>query len=666
MEDEAKVHTNVSRGSKFLIDLSVLSLAYWLAFLLRFETVIPLQMFKRLMFTWPYVIALQYVFTMAFSVPTLSWTFIGLKEAKRILCALLAANGVLLALRFLSAANLSSWEHLNYALVPLGIIIIDFALCFLGICGVRIFFRLRNENASRDFPPAQHKVRKRTLLIGAGRSGLQVAKEIEERADLGIEPVGFLDDDPLSHGTVLHGLRVLDSIEYLPEVCGKYRIEQALITSSEYDGSMVRRIMQLCTECGVSAKVIPSLYEIVGGTFNLSRIRQVNIEDLLRRAPVRLDSQAVSEQVAGRVVLVTGAGGSIGQELCRQLIRNGPARLVLLERSENGLFEVHRKLAQANPDAELAPVLADVTDQQRMREVFCAFRPHILYHAAAHKHVPMMEWNPGEAIKNNLFGTSAMADLAEEFQLAAFVMISTDKAVNPSSVMGATKRAAEMYLQALAQKSRTRFMTVRFGNVLGSASSVVPIFQEQILQGGPVTVTHPDMLRYFMTIPEATQLVLQAGAMGEGGEVFALDMGKPVRIVDLAKDLIRLSGLSPNDIEIRFTGTRPGEKIEEELWMKPELVARTDHAKIFVTKLEPRVLAEIREHLGLLHAAVARGQPAEILELLKGLVPEFNSASAEPSRVLATETTQAKERADLMNFLDSSAGVEPRQTPKLS
>ncbi|CAN5915290.1 hypothetical protein BH11MYX3_BH11MYX3_41220 [soil metagenome] len=320
---------------------------------------------------------------------------------------------------------------------------------------------------------------------------------------------------------------------------------------------------------------------------NLSRIREVAIEDLLGREPVQLDEAIVGGEIGARVVLVTGSGGSIGSELCRQVCRFGPERLILVERFENALFEIHRELASAFPHLRIDPVIADVTDAARMEQIFNDSKPELVFHAAAHKHVPMMEWNPGEAVKNNIGGTRNLADLSDRFGVQRFVLVSTDKAVNPTSVMGATKRVAEIYTQALSRRSATKFVTVRFGNVLGSAGSVIPIFREQIARGGPVMVTHPEMRRYFMTIPEASQLVLQAGAMGEGGEIFILDMGEPVKIVDLARDLITLSGLRPEeDIEIRFSGVRAGEKLFEELSTDAEHADKTKHPKVFIGRIK--------------------------------------------------------------------------------
>jgi FlaA1/EpsC-like NDP-sugar epimerase len=362
---------------------------------------------------------------------------------------------------------------------------------------------------------------------------------------------------------------------------------------------------------------------LVGGEINLTRIRDVAIEDLLRRETVVLDDAAIATQLRGRVVVVTGAGGSIGSEICRQVCRFGPKQLVLFERSENALFEVHRELREAYPELSIEPCLADVCERERIATLFAIHRPAVVFHAAAHKHVPMMEWNPSEAVKNNALGTRLLADLAHAHGVECFVMISTDKAINPTSVMGATKRVAELYVQALGESSTTRFVTVRFGNVLGSNGSVVPIFKEQIARGGPVTVTHPDMRRYFMTIPEACQLVLEASAMGQGGEIFILDMGEPVKIVDLAKDLIQLSGFGENEIEIVFTGVRPGEKLYEELSTAHEHAEKTRHPKILIGKTQAASLEEMQVAMGRLSKVTQSCTRTEVCQALRGIVPEY-------------------------------------------
>jgi FlaA1/EpsC-like NDP-sugar epimerase len=477
---------------------------------------------------------------------------------------------------------------------------------------------------------------KLTLLVGAGQGGVLIAQEIARRPDLGILPVAFVDDDPVKQGAVIHGIKVMGTTRDLRRLAQRHQASQALITVSNAPGSAIRRITESCKEAGLTVKIVPGAYEIVGGRVNLSRIREIAIEDLLRREQVKLNADAVADVVRGQPVMVTGAGGSIGSELCRQVAAYGPSRLVLVERAENSLFEIHSELCSRFSGLELVPCVADITDVPRITQVFREQRPMIVFHAAAHKHVPMMEWNAAEAVKNNVLGTQIVADLADDLAVERFVMISTDKAVNPTSVMGATKRAAELYVQALSDNSATHFATVRFGNVLGSAGSVIPIFRRQIQNGGPITVTHPDMTRYFMTIPEAVQLVTQAAALSQGGETFILDMGQPVRIIDLAHDLIRLSGLEPDkDIEVRFTGIRPGEKLFEELSTMSEGIERTAHPKIFTGTYASPHLPGLRAHFETFGELCRTANAEAIRQALTQLVPEYGDDGVDsepPSR----------------------------------
>jgi FlaA1/EpsC-like NDP-sugar epimerase len=455
-----------------------------------------------------------------------------------------------------------------------------------------------------------------------------VAREIAQRPELGIEPVGFVDDDPKKVGMILQGLRVLGTTADLESSIHTSGATQALIAIGYLSGPEIRRITQLCYTCGIHAKAIPGIRDMVGGRLDLKAIRDVAIEDLLRRDPINLDTRAIAEIVADRTILVTGAGGSIGSQLCRSLCEYSPANLVLVDQAENGLFNLHRQLLHDFPQATIAPCVADICDHLRLQRIFARWSPELVFHAAAHKHVPLMEWNPGEAIKNNVLGTRTLANLADAFEVNRFVMISTDKAVNPTSVMGVSKRVAEIYIQALSQQSATQFVAVRFGNVLGSAGSVIPIFKEQLSRGGPITVTHPDMERFFMTIPEACLLVLQAASMGRGGEIYILDMGQPVKIVDLARDLIRLSGMSLDDVEICFTGMRPGEKLSEVLSRTEEQVEKTLHSKILVGRLCAQNCSEVNCHIDELESFVNNGQLDRIFLKLKEMVPEFEYTSS--------------------------------------
>ncbi len=608
------------RVSRDAVDLSVLALALALAFVLRFEGDIPGNMLKRLALTAPYIVTLQYLVLLALGIPRFSWRFVGLREVTRIAIGATIASSVLVAGRLLFAAleDYVAWAY--YLAIPSGVIALDWMLVLLGISGVRALRRILGERSELGSHPAT-KRRIPTMLVGAGEAGLIVVRNISSRPNLGMEAVGFLDDDPAKQGSVVHGVPVLGTTADLAALCEAHNAEQVLITIAHASGPDIRRIAQLCESIGITPKIIPAIQEIVAGEISINRIRDVAIDDLLRRPTVKLDEATISDQLRGRVVLVTGAGGSIGSELCRQVARFMPRRLVLVEQAENALFNIDREMRETT-EIDVVACVANVCDRPRMDEIFESQKPELVFHAAAHKHVPLMEANPAEAIKNNVFGTRTLADAASAHGVAAFVMISTDKAVRPTSIMGATKRAAEIYVQTLASHSRTRFVSVRFGNVLGSQGSVVPIFREQIARGGPVTVTHPDMRRYFMTIPEASQLVLQAGTMGRHNEIFILDMGEPVLIVDLARDLIRLSGLKPgDDIKIQFTGIRPGEKLYEELSTIGEL-DRTVHPDILVERSEPPTPEAVEQAFSELAEALREKDESKLRAALVRLIPE--------------------------------------------
>jgi FlaA1/EpsC-like NDP-sugar epimerase len=625
-------------------DVAVLALAFVVAWALRFEGAIPSEYKHRMALTLPYVVTLQLAILFGSGVPRVAWRYVGMRDALQILKVATLATLALVAVRLTVGALMDTYPVFHHALIPSGVIVIDGLLVMLGLSGVRVARRFaseRNEATRRSIDAiATNQVTKRTILVGAGRAGAIVAQEIQKRPDLGIEAVGFVDDDTLKIGTVIHGVPVLGGIADLVSLLAEHDVSQALITIAELPGKDVRRIRELCDQADVPVKIVPSVSEIVGGRINLSRMRDVAIEDLLRRSPVVLENDAINSVVRGRTVLITGAGGSIGSEMCRQICKFQPRRIILVERGENSLFHIDRELRARDLGIEIVPVVADITDERRLDRIFASTKPEVVFHAAAHKHVPMMELNVSEAARNNVLGTKTLADIADRHGVSEFVMISTDKAVNPTSVMGATKRMAEIYVQALSQRSRTRFVAVRFGNVLGSNGSVVPIFQEQIERGGPVTVTHPEMRRYFMTIPEACQLVVQAAAIGKGGEIFVLDMGEPVRIVDLATDLIKLSGLRPGeDIEIVFSGVRPGEKLFEELATADEDADATRHPKIFVGRIKPHELSQVAARLRDLENGVTRGDDEAVRKTLTDLIPEFRP-TIPPRAATPSETTK--------------------------
>lgn len=630
----------LNRTARVIIDLLVISTAYWLAWMFRFEFQIPRVARPVALMTWPCVLGLHYAALVWWGVPNMAWRYINIRDVARILVSVLASSLVAVALRL--AHLLPSTNNV----IPLSTLAMDFVLVFVGLVGVRASWRTFGELRDRK-KRAPGGQRHRVLLVGAGEAGVLVARELASRPDLGLKAVGFVDDNRLKVRTRIAGLPVLGTTAELGDIAARLRIRRALITIANATGAQIRRIAELCRDAGLETKIIPGIYEIVGDKVNLTRVREVAIEDLLGRDPVNLDEQVVGASLRSRVVVVTGAGGSIGAELCRQICRFGPARLVLIERFENALFEIHRELAAAFPHLAIEPRVADIGDIDRVAQIFDESKPDIVFHAAAHKHVPMMEWNPGEAVKNNVGGTRTLATLSDRYGVQRFVLISTDKAVNPTSVMGATKRVAEIYLQAFSHQSATRFVTVRFGNVLGSAGSVIPIFRQQIAAGGPVLVTHPEMQRYFMTIPEASQLVMQAGAMGQGGEIFILDMGKPVKIVDLARDLITLSGLKPGaDIEIRFNGIRPGEKLFEELSTEAECAEKTRHPKVFIGRIKPHEWNSVVRGVERLLELASSANPDRIRGALAELVPEYGVAHPAKRQISVTELAISSEFSD--------------------
>ena len=648
-----------SRTTQNIVDLTTLTVAYWAAWLVRYDGHLTLQAFKRALFDWPYLVTFEFVILVLFGIPRFAWRYVGLKEAIRVAQAVAVIGAVVLLARFTAGAFLNEWPHAQYAVVPVGVNVINAVLCFLGITGVRLVRRVSAERES--------SLRRRvtseaipTLLIGAGEAGALVARELEKRPDLGIDPVGFLDDNPGKQGSTVHGIRVLGSTDQLVKYANLLGAKQALITIAELDAPILRRILKQCEDAGLPTKLLPGLYQVIDGQANLGRLRDVSIEDLLRRDAVKLDMELVLKFLRGKRVMITGAGGSIGSELCRQVARLEPAQLSLVERSEFALFTIEQELRKTFPELKIIPRMCDICDAPRVEAVFEVDQPEILFHAAAHKHVPMMEYNPGEAIKNNVFGTKTVADVAHRFGLHAFVMISTDKAVNPTSIMGATKRVAEKYIQALSGRSETKYVAVRFGNVLGSTGSVIPTFKDQIAAGGPVTVTHPEMKRYFMTIPEASQLVMQAAAMGQGGEIFVLDMGTPVKIVDLAYDLIRLSGLVPEvDIKIEFTGMRPGEKLFEELGFDAERLSKTAHPKIYTGRLQPTDWDGVTAQLRLLEPLKASLSESEVRGGLHRVVPEMASVAMLPVAATSNPANPAPTelRSELLAAQSASANL---------
>jgi len=542
------------------------------------------------------------------------WRYVSLPDLFRLTVGNIAATALVTALTLGFAAPG----------FPRSIYIIDFLVCLLLTSATRISRRVHWElSQSRSRSTSEG----RTLIYGAGDSGAAILREIRQNASLPYHVVGLLDDDPAKRGSSIHGVKVLGTGDNLTAIARKHQAQTVLLAMPSVSGHKMTDILQACHAAGLAFKTIPRLSTLLGDVNLTSQIRDVAVEDLLGRSPVALQHQLIEERITGRVVMVTGAAGSIGSELCRQIARFRPAAIVGFENSETGLFHIENELRGSFPDVPFHPAIGNIRNPQRIEEVIRRYSPAMVFHAAAYKHVPMMEAHIFEAVENNVFGTWNVANAAARLGVREFVLISSDKAVRPTNIMGATKRIAEFIILSLG-KSDTRFVAVRFGNVLGSNGSVVPRFKEQILAGGPVTVTHPEMQRFFMTIPEASELVLQASAMGRGGEVFVLDMGDPVRIVDLAHNLILLSGLRPNeDIKIEFTGTRPGEKLYEEVCHLEEGTVATPHEKVRVFAAHALRQPDIKACLAALRDGCEARDAAGVVLALKKAIPDYTPSA---------------------------------------
>ncbi len=601
-----------------------------LAFLFRFDFSVPAVAWDHFVQFLPLVLALKLILFIPFGLYRGMWRYTGLLDLWRLAQANLVAQLLVVA----AVAYLTRFE----GGVSRGVFIIDGAFCLLLTAGVRllirVYFLLRQESSRRGVSllagllhrPAGAPV----LIVGAGEAGGRLAAELITSGSLGYRPVGFVDDDAAKIGRRLQGLPVLGSLEDLPALVQRLSVVEVLIALPSAAGQGMRRVVRICERSGAPYKTLPTLGELMDGRVSVSALRRVDYQDLLGRPQVELDHTTLERALAGRVVLVTGAGGSIGSELCRQLVRFRPSRLLLLEAGEYNLFAVQQALAGLPEAPELVPLLGRVQDRGLMRGLLAAHRPQVVLHAAAYKHVHLVEQSPWEGVFNNVVGSRVAMEESLAAGVERFVLVSTDKAVRPTSVMGACKRVAELLMQSLGG-GPTRFMAVRFGNVVGSSGSVIPLFREQIERGGPVTVTHPEATRFFMTIPEAASLILQAGAMGTGGEIFVLQMGTPVRILDMAQDLIRLSGKEPyRDVDIVFTGLRPGEKLYEELITAGEGVGPTWHQKIMVLRAEPaqgdglaRQRARVVQGIEELCRAADGHQPEAVRRALMDLVPEY-------------------------------------------
>jgi FlaA1/EpsC-like NDP-sugar epimerase len=611
-------------------DAALFCFAHILAYLIRFEFAPNLTEIRQCLVVLPWLVPMKLAVFFMFGLYRGMWRYTSVRDFWKLALACIVSLLMVMAV----ALSIYRFEGLSRA-----VYILDGGVTFLMAGGLRIairyYFMTRDRSYEQEaFPRPKH--RKRILIIGAGAAGEKILREIFDNDQLHYDVRGFVDDDPRKLGRTIHGVAVRGSMEKLPEIVESEHIEEVLIAIPSAVGEQMRRVVELCKDCNIPYKTMPGIGEIIDGRVSVKALRDVRYEDLLGRRPVHLDATGIKQYLEGRTVLITGCGGSIGSELCRQVVKFMPRELILVDASEANLFQIQMELQYETSFQNIHAVLGHVQDRPLMNDVLGKFRPHVVFHAAAYKHVPLLERNPWEAVANNIEGSRTVMELALQHGVDRFVLVSTDKAVRPTNVMGASKRVAELLLQSF-QGNDTRFMAVRFGNVVGSSGSVVPLFRRQIEQGGPVTVTHPDVNRYFMTIPEAAQMIMQAGAMGEGGEIFILKMGTPVKIAEMARDLIRLSGKEPDrDIHIVFTGLREGEKLYEELITVGEGIVRTGHEKILVLRSDGSAAlsdpAHSRERLDaelrLLSDLALRREARAIKEKLRQIVPEYTPQEA--------------------------------------
>ncbi|MGB4287538.1 MAG: nucleoside-diphosphate sugar epimerase/dehydratase [Tepidanaerobacteraceae bacterium] len=592
-----------------ILDIVIINISLYLSLTLRFENDIPMQYFTLFKETHVIVTVIALCSFLVFNLYNRIWKYASVNE--------------LIAIVF--ATSFSSLTVLGYTFMigktfPRSIYILFWLLLTTFIGGSR--FILRTFNGVTPMLRRPEGVRN-VMVIGAGEAGSMVIQEFNKHPDLKMRPTVIIDDDVNKYGMHIHGVRVFGGRKLIPEMVQKKNIKEIVIAMPSIDRLQIREIVNICSETKCKLRILPGVYELLDGKLSIKRLRDVKIEDLLGREPVKVNLEEISGYIKDKVVLVTGGGGSIGSELCRQIARFKPKELLVFDISENNVYRLELDLKTLFPDLKYTALIGSIRDRGRLEYIFDKYRPHVVFHAAAHKHVPLMELNATEAIKNNVFGTLNVAELADKYNAERFTLISTDKAVNPANIMGASKRIAEIIIQMMSMKSRTVFSAVRFGNVLGSEGSVVPLFKKQIESGGPVTVTHPEIIRYFMTIPEAVQLVIQAGAMAKGGEIFILDMGEPIKIADLARDMIKLSGLEPDvDIEIEYIGLRPGEKLYEELLLNEEGITATKYKKIYIAKPTFHNGETFEKELSNLKELLFNSN-AEVKDVIKRLVPNY-------------------------------------------
>jgi FlaA1/EpsC-like NDP-sugar epimerase len=596
-------------------DAALVASAWYVAFQVRFDKGVPGRYDEFLgLDVFIAVVAVTMLVFVAFGLYEHWWRYVSIQDMWRSFLAVTVASTAAVLVLYL-------WNPVDGWRLPRGIIVIDWMLVLALVTGVRLLVRTLIERPGRRGIVARGK---EALIVGAGDAGQLVIREMLKSRALGYTPTALVDDDPRKKNMRLHGIRVLGTTKDLPRLLADQKPDEVIIAIPSAPGDVRQRVVTACRDAGVPVKTLPGVHELIAGDLNLfQQLREVQVEDVLGRDSVDLDMPSIASYVAGSTVLVTGAGGSIGSELCRQVAALGAAQIVLVEHAENALVTIERELQRERRFTATVPVLADVKDSVKIRRLFDRHRPDVVFHAAAYKHVPLMEANPLESVRNNVIGTRVMAEVASECGVKRFVLVSTDKAVRPKNVLGQTKALCEWLVEAAAARGAngTSFISVRFGNVLGSSGSVIPLFRRQIARGGPVTVTHPDMERYFMTIPEAVQLIVQAGAIGESGDIFVLDMGKPVKIVDLAHNMIRLSGREPGrDIPIEFIGVRPGEKLHEDLWGEGEAAVPTAHPKILRAACRPVDPVWLEEEISELERLADAGETVEIVARLGELM----------------------------------------------
>ncbi len=612
---------------KFAIDLVLWGLALPLAFYLRIETHF-FQHTDDILYVTLLVLPLKAGIIYQLGFHRQAWSKTGIWDLMR----LVQGVGVAVVAFFIIMVLAQDTVY-----VPRSVPFIEGALTILLLSFARLVTRIQNESIRRRTVRNSSRKVDRVLVAGAGEAGTMLAREVSRRPESYMEITGFLDDNAAKQKQWFLGYQIFGPLDDLKEVARRHNVDKVIIAMPTAPGEVIRKVVTLAQEAGVESQIMPGLYELLSGGFNIAQLRRVDLSDLLRREQVKLDVAPISQYLNERTVLVTGAGGSIGSEIVRQMTGFHPKQVLLLGRGENSIFKVEREFRSEYPDIPFLPIITDVRDRETLEHVFRRYRPDVIFHAAAHKHVPLMEANPDQAILNNVGGTRNLAELALEYDVQRFVNVSTDKAVNPTSIMGSSKRVAEYVVQwaSLRAGKDQSFVSVRFGNVLGSRGSVVPLFRRQIEDGGPVTVTHPDMTRYFMTIPEASQLVLQAGGLGDNGAVYVLDMGQPVKIVDLARDLIRLCGLTPDvDIKIEYSGIRPGEKLFEELLTAEEGTSATHHEKIFTARSKGLPVEAFGDMLDTLFESALQQDEEEIRHRFQKLIPTctFTTPERQASR----------------------------------